>query len=161
MARDMTLFVDDDGQAYHFYSSEENRTTHVSLLSDDYLRPSGRYARIFVDREMEAPSVFKHDGRYYFIGSSCTGWAPNAARSAVADSICGPWKELGNPCIGIEEQVNITFESQSTYVLPVAGKPGAFIFMADRWRPRKCDRWALYMASNPIRGRSTRSALVG
>jgi len=27
-------------------------------------------------------------------------------------------------------------------VLPVAGKPGAFIFMADRWRP-----------SNPIDGR--------
>jgi hypothetical protein len=37
MARDMTLFVDDDGKAYHIYSSEENSTTQLSLLTDDYL----------------------------------------------------------------------------------------------------------------------------
>jgi len=35
MAREMTLFVDDDGKAYHIYSSEENSTTHISLLTDD------------------------------------------------------------------------------------------------------------------------------
>ena len=31
MARDMTLFVDDDGKAYHIYSSESNSTLHLSL----------------------------------------------------------------------------------------------------------------------------------
>ncbi|MBN1581884.1 MAG: family 43 glycosylhydrolase [Anaerolineae bacterium] len=138
MARDMTLFVDDDGSlgvppAYHVYASEDNRTMHVSLLSDDYLRPSGRFERIFVGRYMEAPALFRHRGRIYFIGSGCTGWAPNAARSAVAESIWGPWQELGNPCVGPDAE--LTFHSQSTYVLPVAGKPGAFIFMADRWMP--------------------------
>jgi len=132
MARDMTLFVDDDGKAYQFYASEDNKTMHVSLLTDDYLRPSGKFERILVNRETEAPAVFKHDGRYYFIGSGCTGYSPNAARSAVAPSIWGPWKELGNPCVG--EGADKTFFSQSTYVLPVVGKPGAFIFMADRWR---------------------------
>ena len=30
MSRDMTIFVDDDGKAYHIYSSEENSTTPVS-----------------------------------------------------------------------------------------------------------------------------------
>ena len=35
---DMTLFVDDDGQAYHVYASEEDSTLHISLLSDDCLR---------------------------------------------------------------------------------------------------------------------------
>jgi hypothetical protein len=55
-----------------------------------------------------------------------------AARSAVAPSIWGPWQELGNPCVGTN--ADKTFFSQSTCVLPVAGKPGAFIFMADRWR---------------------------
>ena len=80
MARDMTLFVDDDGRAYHVYSSEENSTLHISELTDDYLAHSGRYARFFVGRFMEAPALFKRGGRYYLMMSGCTGWAPNAAR---------------------------------------------------------------------------------
>jgi len=131
MARDMTLFVDDDGKAYQFYASEDYKTMHVSLLSDDYLSPAGKFKRIFIDRSTEAPAVFKHQGRYYFIGSGCTAYAPNAARSAVANSIWGPWKELGNPCIG--KNADKTFLSQSTFVFPVKNKSGAFIFMADQW----------------------------
>ena len=133
MARDQTLFVDDDGSAWHLYASEENSTLHISKLSDDYLSCSGKYVRVFQGRFMEAPVIFKQNGKYYFIGSGCTGWTPNAARSAVAESICGPWQELGNPCVG--ENAETTFHSQSTYILPVQGKEGAFIFMADRWRP--------------------------
>jgi hypothetical protein len=132
MARDMTLFVDDDGTAYQFYASEENGTMHVSQLTDDYLKPAGKYARIFVGRSMEAPTVFKHNGKYYLIASGCTGWAPNAARSAVADNIFGPWTELGNPCRG--ENADNTFHGQSTYVLPVAGRPDTFIAMFDQWK---------------------------
>jgi hypothetical protein len=30
----------------------------------------------------------------------------------------------------------LTFGAQSTYALPVEGRPGAFIFIADRWRPK-------------------------
>lgn len=133
MARDMNLFVDDDGKAYHIFSSEENSTTHISLLSDDYLSHARPYKRVFANRYMEAPAIFKKGGKYYFIGSDCTGWDPNAARSAVASSIFGDWKELGNPCVGKDSA--FTFYSQSTYVLPVAGKKDAFIFIGDRWRP--------------------------
>ena len=133
MARDMTLFVDDDGTAYHIFASEENSSLHISQLSDDYQSHSGKWARFFVNRFMEAPAVCKHDGKYYFFASGCTGWAPNAARSAVAPSIWGPWEELGNPCAG--EKAEITFGAQSTFILPVAGKPGTLIFMADQWRP--------------------------
>lgn len=132
MSRDMTLFVDDDGQAYQFYSSEGNPTMHVSLLSPDYLRPAGKYRRIFIGRSMEAPAVFKRNGKYYFIASGCTGWNPNPARSAVADSLWGPWRELGNPCVGAD--ADTTFHSQSMFVLPLPGKEPAFIFMADRWK---------------------------
>jgi hypothetical protein len=124
MARDMTLFVDEDGAAYHVFASEENSTLHISLLSDDYLEPAGKYVRVFQGRFMEAPAICKRQGRYYFIGSGCTGWAPNAARSAVADSMWGPWTELGNPCVG--ENSEITFGGQSTYILPVAGREDAF-----------------------------------
>ncbi len=136
MARDMTVFVDDDGKAYQFYSSEENPVMHISLLTDDYLRPASKYARIFIGRSMEAPTVFKHAGKYYLIASGCTAWAPNAARSAVADNIFGPWTELGNPCVGTD--ADKTFGSQSTFVLPVAGRADTFIFMADRW-----NQWSL------------------
>jgi hypothetical protein len=132
MARDMTLFVDDDGRAYQFYASENNATMHVSLLSDDYLHSAGKYARIFIGRSTEAPAVFKCDGKYYLYGSGCTGWEPNTARSAVATNIFGPWTELGNPCRG--EGADTTYGCQSTFVLPVAARTNQFIAMFDRWQ---------------------------
>lgn len=134
MARDMNLFQDEDGKAYLIYTSEENSTVHISLLSGDYLTTTSDYARVFPGRFMEAAAIFKSKGKYYFVASGCTGWAPNAARSAVADHIFGPWKELGNPCTGKDSA--LTFHGQSTYVLPVAGRKDAFIFMADRWAPK-------------------------
>ena len=39
--RDMTIFVDDDGKAYHIYSSEENSTTHSAELTPDYTEHTG------------------------------------------------------------------------------------------------------------------------
>jgi hypothetical protein len=128
MARDMSLFKDDDGKAYLIYSSEENNTMQVCLLSSDYLKPAKTYSRILVNRRREAPALFKDNGKYYLITSSCTGWSPNAATYAVADHPLGPWKEFGNPCQGPSAET--TYEAQSTFVLPT--KDG-YIFMADRW----------------------------
>jgi hypothetical protein len=54
---------------------------------------------------------------------------------SVAENIFGPWEELGNPCLGPGELVANTFNSQSTFILPVQGRADAFIFMADRWNP--------------------------
>lgn len=132
MARDMTLFVDDDDAAYLLYSSEGNPTMHVSRLTDDYLKPSGKYARIFIDRSTEAPAVFKRGGKYWILGSGCTGWTPNKARVAVAENIFGPWTELENPCQG--KDADKTFFCQSAFVLPVAGRSDTFIAMFDRWK---------------------------
>lgn len=140
MARDMNLFVDDDGSAYHIYSSEENSTLHISKLTDDYQSYSGKYFRVFAGRYMEGATLFKRNGKYYIIASDCTGWAPNAARSAVADEIFGTWTELGNPAIGKDSE--LTFHSQSTFVLQVQGKKDSYIYMGDRWTP-----------DNPIDGR--------
>jgi hypothetical protein len=47
---------------------------------------------------------------------------------------------LGNPCVG--KDAELTFHSQSTYILPVQGFKDAFIYMGDRWTP-----------DNPIDGR--------
>jgi len=136
MARDMTLFVDDDGSAYHIYASEGNGTLHISRLSDDYLRPAGEFIRVLPGRFNEAPAMLKHAGKYFLFTSDCTGWAPNPARLLSADSIFGDWEELGNPCLGTGDQITNTFNSQSTFILPVQDRADAFIFMADRWNPQ-------------------------
>jgi len=134
MSRDMTLYVDDDGTAYHIHASEENLTLHISELTEDFLDFSGRYIRVLPTGHNEAPSIFKYKDKYYMITSGCTGWAPNAARLLVSDTVMGEWEYLGNPCIG--EDADVTFHAQSTFILPVHGKKDAFIFMADRWRPK-------------------------
>lgn len=142
MARDMTLFVDDDGTAFHLYAAEANGTLHISQLRDDYLAPAGRYIRVLPGRFNEAPAVFRARGRYFIFTSDCTGWAPNTARLLVADSMWGPWEEAGNPCIGTGQEIANTFWSQPTFILPVAGVADAFIYLGDRWCPE-----------NPIAGR--------
>lgn len=139
MCRDMTLFVDDDGKAYHIYASEDNQTLQIAGLTDDYLGYTGRYVRLAERQLTEAPALCKRDGVYYLIGSGCTGWAPNAARSFTATNIFGPWTRKGNPCLGVNPQNRLgpekTWGGQSTYILPVAGKPGTFLAMFDEWRP--------------------------
>jgi beta-xylosidase len=131
MARDMTVFQDSNGKAYLIYSSENNLTMHVCLLSDDYLSPTSVDQRILIRRGREAPAMFKNRNEYYLITSACTGWSANQATVAVAENPLGPWKEEGNPCVGPDS--DSTFHSQSTYVLPIPGSPDSYIFMADRW----------------------------
>ncbi|XP_043713451.1 uncharacterized protein LOC122661983 isoform X1 [Telopea speciosissima] len=133
-SRDMTIFKDDDGMAYLVYSSEDNSELHIGPLTDDYLDITQVMRRILVGQHREAPALFKHDGTYYMITSGCTGWAPNEALAHAAESILGPWETMGNPCIGGNKVLRqTTFFAQSTFVLPLPGLPGSFIFMADRW----------------------------
>jgi hypothetical protein len=136
MARDMTLFVDEDGIAYHIYSSESNGTLHIAELTDDYLAHTGKFIRIMPGRYNEAPAMMKHNGRYFIFASDCTGWSPNTMRLFVSDSIFGEWEEVGNPCQGTGAQVANSFESQPTFILPAQGTEGSFVYMGDRWRPK-------------------------
>jgi len=131
MSRDMTLFKDDDNRAYLIYASEFNKTMHVCLLNDNYLSPTATYTRITSAQDREAPALFKYNHKYYLITSGCTGWSPNQATYATADSLLGEWKQMGDPCIGADAES--TFNSQSTFVLPLSGYPNMFLFMADRW----------------------------
>lgn len=133
MCRDQTLFVDDDGTAYHIFSSEGNATTYISKLSDDYTKHTDTFIRVFVDKFLEAPAIFKRGENYYMIASGQSGWAPNPAHSCISDSMLGDWKEIGDPCHG--PKANTTYDSQSTHVINVQGKKDAYIFMADRWKP--------------------------
>jgi len=131
MSRDMTLYVDDDGKAYHIFSSEENYTLHIAELTGDYLHHTGCYTRMAPGGHNEAPAIFKHEGTYWMITSGCTGWDPNEARMFSAPSIWGPWTQHPNPCRGPKAEK--TFMGQSTFILPLNGQ---YIFMADIWHPR-------------------------
>ncbi len=134
MARDQTVYVDDDGKAYHIFSSEDNLTLQIAELSEDYTFHTGRFVRVAAGGQNEAPAIFKKDGTYWMITSGCTGWEPNKARMFSARDIMGPWKQHESPCVG--PKADLTFGGQSTYVLKVEGRRDAFIFMADIWHPK-------------------------
>ena len=142
MSRDMTLYVDDDGRAYHITSSQENLTLLVSELTDDYLDFTGKFNMVAPGGQNEAPCLFKHGGTYWLICSGCTGWAPNEARMFRAKSIWGPWEQLPSPFTGTatgyrDMPASKTFGAQGTYVFRHDGKT---IFMADAWNPRHLAR---------------------
>ena len=141
MARDMTIYIDDDGKAYHIFSSEDNLTLQIAQLTDDYMSHNGCFVRVAPGGQNEAPTIFKQDdGTYWMITSGCTGWAPNAARLMKAKNILGPWEQLPNPCRG--NGADKTFGAQGTYIYKVETEAqkrmfgGAdYVFMADIWKP--------------------------
>ena len=138
MSRDMTLFMDDDGTAYHVFASEYNSTLHVAELTDDLLGYTGRWSRITEMEWTEAPALFKRGGWYYLVGSGCTGWKPNTARSYRARNVFGPWERLDNPCTGTNPSnglgPELTWGGQSTCVFKIEGTDD-FVAMFDIWRP--------------------------
>ncbi|KAB8125672.1 family 43 glycosylhydrolase [Gracilibacillus oryzae] len=156
--RDMTLFVDhtaeNDGEAdaaYVIYASEGNWTMYIVKLNSDYtwidlpedegrIRPQFTEAQLglgwsrqFIDQMREAPALFYYKNQYFMITSGCTGWDPNQAEISVSNHLMKPFKRLGDPCINDHKQT--TFDSQSTFVLPVNQEKGEFIYMGDRWNP--------------------------
>ena len=133
MSRDMTVFVDDDGKAYHIHSAEENLTLNIAELTPDYLDYTGKYIRLAPGGHNEAPTILKRNGVYWMITSGCTGWDPNEARMFRAKSIWGPWEQLPTPFRG--KGAEKSFYSQGTYIFKVEGSD-QYIFMADRWIPR-------------------------
>lgn len=142
MARDMTLFLDDDGVAYIIYSSEENYSLFISRLDEDFTalatppesaQKGTDFIRPYIGAHREAPALFKRADTYYLITSGATGWDPNPAQYATATEILGEWTDHGNPVTG--DGAGDTFRSQSTNVIPVDPEHGTYIYMGDRWTP--------------------------
>lgn len=139
MSRDMTVYVDEKGKAYHITSSQDNLTLMISEMTDDYLDFTGKYTTVAPGGQNEAPCIFKHDGQLWMICSGCTGWAPNEARMFRSKSIWGPWEQVDHsPFVGEATgynnmPANKTFGGQGTYILDgVFDEP---VFMADIWNP--------------------------
>ena len=138
MSRDQTVFIDDDGRAYHITSSQENLTLLISELTPDYLGFTGRYIQVAPGGQNEAPTLLKHDGRYWMICSGCTGWAPNKARMFSAPNIWGPWTQHPTPFVSDDDHsADNTFGAQGNFIFTHKGRP---IFMADIWNPEHLGR---------------------
>ena len=140
MARDMNLFVDDDGTAYIVYASEENLTLYISKLDADYTNLSAepskavegvdfRRPQPWIGGQREAPALTKVGGTYYLVTSGATGWAPNAAAYATATDLLGTWTAHGNPATGTG--ADTTCNSQSTSLLNLGD--GRVVYIGDRW----------------------------
>ena len=82
-SRDQTLFVDTDGKAYHFCSTDMNTNMNIALLRDDYLEPTPTETKILKGLKYEAPAIFKVGDMYLGLFSGCTGWEPNPGRFKV------------------------------------------------------------------------------
>jgi hypothetical protein len=129
MSRDDTLFKDDDGKAYFMSAANENADMMLYELSADYLRVGRQVGTLWAGAKREAPAVFKKDSTYFFITSACTGWDPNQAAYATATSMGTNWTSLSN--LGD----STTYDTQSTYVIPVVGsKTTTYIYAGDRWQ---------------------------
>jgi hypothetical protein len=128
-SRDMGLFQDSDGKAY-LLSEDRKNGLRVDLLSDDYLSVEKNVALL---PDMEAPAIVKVGGRYYLFSSHLTGWDTNDNEVTIANSPTGPW----SPMKKFAPAGSKTFDSQTTFVLPVEGERGTtYIYMGDRWKPK-------------------------
>jgi hypothetical protein len=125
---DIGLFVDDDASGY-LISDTRTKGLRIYRLAADYLTVTGLVA---VLPELESPALFKTGGRYYLLTSHRTGWRTNDNVYSTATSLSGTWAswKLFAP------KGSKTFNSQTTFVLPVTGSKGTtFMFMGDRWKP--------------------------
>lgn len=130
-SRDQTLFVDNDGKAYHFGSTDMNTNMNVAQLRDDYLEPNANETKVLNGLMYEAPAIFRKGDVYFGLFSGCTGWDPNPGHVAYTYDILGKWNEGGN--FAVDRKKELTYQSQSTYIFKVEGKEDAFVYMGDRW----------------------------
>ncbi len=137
---DFAIVPDTDGSIHHIAVRKPDKALIQGRLSDDGLKPVGDYKVLEgVTIGTEAPAFFRRNGKVYLLASETSGWKPNAARMFVADQLAGPYKELPNPCRGVNPVNQLgpdkTFGGQSTFVYQVAGRKDAWIAMFDINKP--------------------------
>lgn len=133
-SRDQTVVVGPDGKGYHICATGMNTDINIALLSDDFLTTEQNpvtETQILKGRRLEAPAVVRVGDTYFALFSECSGWDPNPGHSASSTDILGEWEE--GPNFAIDNGAATTYRSQSTYILKVADREGAYIYMGDRW----------------------------
>ena len=130
---DTAVFTDDDGKQYFITALSGDTDWNVAdclyELAPDCLSVV-KVKRLGTGGE--APAIFKHHGVYYLLHSQLTGLTPNENFYHTATNIWGPWQAKGRIAQG--DHRNATFTTQTMDVVPVANKPGAFIWIGDSIR---------------------------
>lgn len=126
---DIGVFQDEDGSGYLITHSG-----NLFQLSDDYKSVAAPVIE-GMTAACESPVIFKRQGVYYWLGSGLTGWERNDNEYFTSNDLEGPWEKQGH----FAPVGSLTWNSQSTYVLPIAGsETTTFMFMGDRWaHPRQ------------------------
>lgn len=141
-SRDQTLFLDDDGTAYHVYSTGMNTNINCEPLTEDYLSPLETVNTQLRGRRYEAAALFKAGETYFGLFSGCTGWDPNPGRCMWTQDIMGEWEAPAdfkasdgstgtNFCTDTGK--DNSYKSQSNFVLKLPDRENAFVYMGDRW----------------------------
>ncbi len=107
----------------------------VMDLTEDYTNVTDHYTEHMVKSQppyvREAPAVFRKDGQWFMFTSGTTGKFPNPTETASAESLHGPWKELG--ISHVNDLKKTSFDSQISAVLQHPEHPSLYIALADRW----------------------------
>ncbi|MBQ3482765.1 MAG: family 43 glycosylhydrolase [Clostridia bacterium] len=156
---DFDLWKEGD-RAYIIYEKPHTELI-IAPLSDDYLSCEEPHNSYFHNIQppfiREAPALFKHGGSLYMITSGTTAKFPNPSEVAVADSVMGDWRVIGDPHVGDAKRTS--FDSQISCIFKHPKKENLFIAMADRWLidlpdnlPDIVETFALrYRPENPIK----------
>ncbi len=141
-SRDLSVWVDPDTQKGYLISVFGGglRLYH---LSDDYksIDPNNSFVLNIQHsgNGLEAPSLFKENGKYYLFASHQDWWNPTATDYAVSTNIDDPnsWTKARQIQSRSDAWNNAKYIGQPTYVLQYKdahGKP-AVLLIGDNWNP--------------------------
>ena len=130
------------GSLHHIAVRKPDKVLVCGRLTKDGLKPAGEYVEMKgITRATEAPAVMRRGGKIYLLGSGSTSWDPNPARMFVANQIEGPYRSLGNPCVGVNPHNRLgpekAFGGQSTFLMAAPWNPDEWIAMFDIWNPKE------------------------
>ena len=131
-SRDMDVYQDTDGTAYLLCSTNGNQNITIYQLDPTYTSVTGQVFSGAASNgfNCEGHGMIKNGGTYFWITSSCSGWAFNDNHYYYATSLAGPWTSGGD----VAPAGDATYESQVCWAFPVAsGGQTTFIYMGDRW----------------------------
>lgn len=125
-----------DGAAF-LYFAEGSRGIAACRLTDDYTDVTEPYRMYYQDLPVpyarEGVALTKFQNRLYLFTSGMTGYIPNPSEAAKLSAPLGELTPLENPHRA--DDSGASFCSQISKIVPLPGKQGTFLVLADRWIP--------------------------
>ena len=130
---DYTIFVDDDGKAYHTRTGFD-----IVELDETYTKPASLVASFNTPKASEGPTMFKRNGTYYVTaGTGCCACIGGSSVYVLsAPSIKGPWTFMGdvgsNPGVPFDKHSphNFVTNAQGSAVLKVGDD---HVYLGNQW----------------------------